>query len=135
MKYLSPEQVLFIHSRLIDTTGGSHGILDTGLLQSAVARPRATFEGKDLYPDVFRKAAALMESLARNHPFVDGNKRTAITSAAVFLGINGHRLYATQKELERFTLSVAVGRFQFDDIAAWFNKWIASDIPRGPATG
>ena len=122
MKYFSPEQVLFIHSRLVDTTGGSHGILDLGLLQSAVSRPKATFEGKDLYPDVLRKAAALMESLARNRPFVDGNKRTAIASAAIFLGMNGHRLDTTQKELERFTLSVAVGRVQFDDIAAWFNK-------------
>ena len=135
MKYLSPEQVLFIHSRLIDTTGGSHGIMDIGLLQSAVSRSKATFEGKDLYPDVFRKAAALMESLARNHPFIDGNKRTAITATAVFLGMNGYRLDTTQKELEKFTLSVAVGRVQFDDIAAWFNKWIASDIPRGPARG
>jgi len=122
VKYLSPEQVLFIHSRLIDTTGGSHGILDIGLLQSAVSRPKATFEGKDLYPDIFRKAAALMESLARNHPFVDGNKRTAITSAAIFLGMNGCRLDTTQQDLERFTLSVAVGQVQFDDIAAWFNK-------------
>jgi len=123
VKYLSPEQVLFIHSRLIDTTGGSHGILDIGLLQSAVSRPKATFEGKDLYPDVFRKAAALMESLARNHPFLDGNKRTAITSAAIFLGMNGHRLATTQKELERFTLSVAVGRVQFHDISAWFRQY------------
>ena len=95
MKHLSPEQVLFIHSRLVDTTGGSHGILDIGLLQSAVSRPKATFEGKDLYPDVLRKAAALMESLARNRPFVDGNKRTAITSAAIFMGMNGHRLDTT----------------------------------------
>ena len=119
MKYLLPEQVLFIHSRLVDTIGGSHGILDIGLLQSAVSRPKATFEGKD----VFRKAAALLESLARNHPFVDGNKRTAITSAAIFLGMNGHRLDTTQKEFEKFTLSVAVGRVQFDDIAAWFRKY------------
>ena len=123
MKYLSPEQVLFIHSRIIDTTGGSHGIRDIGLLQSSVSRPKATFDGKDLYPDVFRKAAALMESLARDHPFIDGNKRTAITSTAIFLGMNGYRLETTQKELERFTLSVAVGRVQFDDIAAWFNKF------------
>jgi death-on-curing protein len=123
VKYLSPEQVLFIHSRIIDTTGGSHGIRDIGLLQSSVSRPKATFDGKDLYPDVFRKAAALMESLARDHPFIDGNKRTAITSTAIFLGMNGYRLETTQKELERFTLSVAVGRVQFDDIAAWFNKF------------
>jgi death-on-curing protein len=122
VKYLSPEQVLFIHSRLIDATGGSHGILDIGLLQSAVSRPKATFEGKDLYPDVFRKAAALMESLTGNHPFIDGNKRTAISSTAIFLGMNGYRLETTQKELERFTLAVAIGQVQFDDIAAWFKK-------------
>ncbi len=77
MKYLSAEQVLFIHSRLIDETGGSHGIRDTGLLQAAVERPKATFGGKDLYPDIFYKAAALLESLIKNHPFIDGNKRTA----------------------------------------------------------
>jgi death-on-curing protein len=80
VKYLSATQVLFVHSRLIDTTGGAHGIRDLGLLQSAVSRPKATFGGKDLYPDIFHKAAALMESLVKNHPFIDGNKRTAITS-------------------------------------------------------
>ena len=109
MNYLSPEQVLFIHSRIIDTTGGAHGLRDIGLLQSAVSRPRATFKGKNLYIDVFHKTAAVMESLAVNHPFIDGNKRTAITSAAVFLALNGRVLEATQGDLETFALSVAVG--------------------------
>lgn len=122
MKYLSPEQVLFIHSRTIDETGGAHGVLNIGLLRSAVARPRATFAGKNLYPDIFHKTAALMESLARNHPFVDGNKRTAITSAGLFLGLNGHNLKAGQRELERFTLSVATGRTAFDHAVAWFKR-------------
>jgi death-on-curing protein len=122
VKYLSPEQVLFIHSRLIDTTGGAHGILDIGMHQSAVSRPKATFEGKELYPDIFHKAAALMGSLAKNHPFIDGNKRSAITSAGLFLGMNGYRLEASQKELERFTLSVAVGTIQFIRAAAWFQR-------------
>lgn len=122
MKHLAPEQVLFIHSRIIDATGGAHGILDIGLLRSAVSRPLATFGAKDLYPDIFHKAAALMESLARNHPFIDGNKRTAITSAGVFLGLNGHHLIAGQKELERFTLSVATGKASIDYAAAWFKK-------------
>ena len=62
MKYLTSEQILFIHSRLIDSTGGTHGIRDIGLLQSAAGRPEATFGGEDLYPDIFHKAAALMES-------------------------------------------------------------------------
>jgi death-on-curing protein len=122
VKYLSAEQVLFIHSRIIDTTGGAHGVLDAGLLLSAVSRARATFEGRDLYPDIFHKAAALMESLSRNHPFIDGNKRTAITSAGVFLGLNGHNLKAAQKELERFTLSLATGEASFDSAVAWFRK-------------
>jgi death-on-curing protein len=122
VKYLSAEQVLFIHSRIIDATGGAHGILDIVLLRSAVSPPAATFEGKDLYPDVFHKAAALMESLARNHPFVDGNKRTAIAAAGVFLGMNGHDLRVGQKELERFALSVATGEASFGYSAEWFKK-------------
>ena len=79
MSHLTAEQVLFIHYRLIEETGGIHGIRDIPLLQSAVARPMATFGSDDLYPDIFSKAAALMHSIIKNHPFVDGNKRTSIT--------------------------------------------------------
>ncbi len=122
MKYLSAEQVLFIHSRLIDTTGGAHGIRDTGLLQSAVARPLVTFEGKELYSDIFHKAAALFESLIKNHPFLDGNKRTAITSAALFLQLNGYLLNTNQKELEKFTLRMAVSKISFHEALEWFKK-------------
>ena len=89
---LTAEQVLFIHSRLIDETGGSHGVRDTGLLLSAVERPKSGFGDTELYPDIFAKSAALMESLIKNHPFIDGNKRTAITSSAIFLQVNGHNL-------------------------------------------
>ena len=96
--YLTPQQVLFIHARLIATTGGEHGVRDVGLLASAVARPQATFDGADLYPDLFEKAAALMDSLTRNHPFVDGNKRTAIAAAALILRQNGLRLETTNAE-------------------------------------
>ena len=122
MKYLSAEQVLFIHSRLIDTTGGAHGVRDTGLLLSAVNRPKATFEGKDLYNDVFHKAAALMESLTNNHPFVDGNKRTAITSAALFFRSNGYHLNTSQKKLEKITLQLATNKATFEDTVEWFKK-------------
>jgi len=120
VKYLSPEQVLFIHSRLIDETGGSHGLRDAGLLASAVARPQATFEGKDLYPDIFRKAAALMESLIKSHPFVDGNKRTAVTSAGIFLQMNGFSLEVPQKELVRFAVAYAAKNLSFDEAVVWF---------------
>lgn len=120
MKYLAPEQVLFIHARLIAETGGSHGIRDLGLLLSALARPQATFDGQDLYPDLFSKAGALMESLLQNHPFVDGNKRTAITASAMFLRLNGYRLTASNPEVEQFTFAALLEHWPVDRLAAWF---------------
>jgi death-on-curing protein len=119
-QYLSPEQVLFIHSRLISETGGGHGVRDLGMLLSALGRPRATFEQKDLYPDLFSKTAALMDSLVRNHPFVDGNKRTAITASALFLSRNGYRLVAKNPEMVRFTLACAQSQMTLPDIEEWF---------------
>ncbi len=121
--YLTAQQVLFIHARMIATTGGEHGVRDVGLLASAVARPQATFDKTDLYPDLFQKAAALMASLAQNHPFVDGNKRTAIAAAALFLRQNGFRLETTNDELERFTLSVTNERISIAQIAAWLQAF------------
>lgn len=122
MTYLTPEQVLFIHYRLIEETGGSHGIRDIALLQSAVARPMATFDNKDLYPDLFSKSAALMHSVIKNHPFADGNKRTAITVASIFLLRNGYNLKTSNKELERFTLKVTNEHIELQEIAGWFKK-------------
>ncbi len=122
MKYLRPEQVLFIHARIITETGGAHGLRDLGLLQSAVARPRATFDGRDLYPDIFSKAAALMASLAKNHAFVDGNKRTAVAATGLLLAVNGQRLEAGQKELVRFALDVALGKLSDEDMGVWLKK-------------
>ena len=89
MKFLTAEQILFIHARLIDETGGSHGVRDLSMLLSAAGRPQATYGSQDLYPDFFHKAGALMDSLIRNHPFLDGNKRTGIAAAVLFsMGIN-----------------------------------------------
>jgi len=122
MNYLTPEQVLFIHYRIIEETGGSHGIRDISLLQSAVARPESSFDGKDLYTDLVTKAASLMHSIIKNHPFVDGNKRTAITSASIFLLRNGFRVNASNRELERFTLNVASKDVELNEIAEWFKK-------------
>ena len=122
MNYLTPEQVLFIHHRIIEETGGSHGIRDISLLQSAVARPESSFDGKDLYTDLVTKAASLMHSIIKNHPFVDGNKRTAITSASIFLFRNGFRVTASNRELELFTLSVASKDVELTEIAGWFKK-------------
>jgi death-on-curing protein len=102
--YLTAEQVLFIHYRLVSETGGEHGVRDIGLLESAIARPTATFDGQELYTDIFDKAAALLESLVNNHPFIDGNKRTGIACTVLFLRQNGIPFSAKNSDLERFTL-------------------------------
>ncbi len=122
MKYLTAEQVLFIHARLISETGGAHGVRDLDLLLSAVARPQATFDGLDLYPDLFLKAAALLESLIGNHPFVDGNKRTAITSTGLFLRVNRYRLIADNQQLEAFTLQCAQRLIPLEQMALWLKN-------------
>ena len=121
-QYLTPEQVLFLHSRLIAETGGGQGIRDLGMLLSALGRPQATFDKKDLYPDLFSKAAALMDSLVRNHPFVDGNKRTAITATGLFLRFNGYRLVVENAEMVRFTLACAQSQRSLDEIIDWFRQ-------------
>ena len=128
IRYLSVEQVLFIHARLVVETGGEHGLLDLGLLQSAVVRPQATINGADLSPDVFSKAAALLERLVANHAFIDGNKRTAITSTGLFLRINGYRLKADNQELEDFTLKCAQGSIHLEQKRAWL---LANSTPSG----
>lgn len=122
-QYLTPEQVLFLHSRLIAETGGEHGVRDLGMLLSALGRNQATFEEKDLYPDLFLKTAALMDSLVRNHPFVDGNKRTAITSAALFLRMNGYRLVVENPVMVQFTLACAQSQLSLDEISDWFRLY------------
>lgn len=119
MKFLSAEQILFIHARLIEETVGIHGVRDLSMLQSAVGRPQASFDQQELYPDLFSKAAALMEALIRNHPFVDGNKRTGVTAAGLFLWANGYRLTAKNDDLVAVTLNVAQAQSISADLTIW----------------
>lgn len=121
-KFLTAEQILFIHSRLINETGGEFGVRDLGVLQAAVARPKATFDGTERYPDIFSKAAALMESLVNNHPFLDGNKRTGITIVGLFLQINGWILTADNHQLSQFVLQVAQSKFDNEAIISWLKE-------------
>lgn len=122
MKYLTPEQVLAIHDRMIKRYGGSHGLRDIGLLESAVLRPQATFGGEDLYPSLFEKAAVLMHSLLKNHQFVDGNKRTAYFSTVIFLELNGYRLQNAHKKAVAFAKKVENSSLSLEQIAAWLKK-------------
>ena len=90
-------------------------------LESAAARPKATFDGKDLCPDLLKKTAALMDSLINNHPFVNGNKRTGITAAGLFLRINGWILTASREDLEACNMRVATGGKEVADLAGWLS--------------
>ena len=119
MEYLTLEEVYLLHERLIQLTGGSSGLRDPGLLESAVTRSQASFDGEELYPDLWTKAAALMQSLIKNHPFVDGNKRTAVTATAIFLELNHHRLTVSNDELLRFAVQTAGEQAELEEIAAW----------------
>ena len=122
MKYLTIQQVLAIHDLAVSKYGGSHGIRDIGLVDSAVARPKSTFGGADLYPGIFEKAGALLQSLLKNHPFVDGNKRTALASAAIFLQMNGYVLENAHKEEVEFALKVDNEHLEVAQIASWLKN-------------
>ena len=117
-----------LHARVIDATGGSHGVRDIGLLQSIIVKPSAQFGGKELYSGVFRKAAVLLESIANYHVFVDGNKRTAFTATAYFLHINGYELTATNKAVEKTIISVATKHINLDALEAWIEKHIEKAV-------
>ena len=122
MDYLSLAEVLLVHARLIQQTGGAEGVRDLALLESVVAHPRATFTGKDLYPDVWEKAAALMESLVQNHPFVDGNKRTGLVAAGIMLEWNGYRVTADNHQMFYFTMTLARGDIRREQITQWLEE-------------
>jgi len=119
-KYLTATDVLVIHAKIIDETGGVHGVRDIGRIEAAVERPKAQFGGRELYPKVFEKAAACFEILAFHHPSIDGNKRAAIANAARFLFINGYELRANNKALEQFVLDAVVEKYEIQRIAKWF---------------
>ena len=119
MNYLSAEQILFIHARLIEETGGEHGVRDLDMLLSAIGRPQASFDQQDLYTELFGKTAALMDSLIRNHPFVDGNKRTGATAAGLFLRQNGHRLAANNTDFVTITMKIAQSECGVEELITW----------------
>jgi death-on-curing protein len=121
--YLTLEEALDLHRQLIDRFGGPEGIRDLGLLESALARPRSGY-----YKSLSEQASALLQSLAGNHAFVDGNKRMAFAAAAVFLRMNGYALEVDADDAERFLIEVVIkGRAEVSDIAAWLERFL---VPR-----
>ena len=118
--FVSVEAALAIHDELIDAYGGAKGIRDYGLLLSALEMPKASYGGQDLHPTLFDKAAAYLFHVAKNHPFIDGNKRTASAVALTFLELNGARVKIDLEEFEEVVVATAKGLVGKRDIAQFF---------------
>lgn len=119
--FLTIDDVLAIHAHMIDRYGGSHGIRERGLLESAVAMPEATFAGTELHATLHEQAAAYLFHLVMNHPFVDGNKRVALAAALTFLGLNDVVIRATDDELVELVLGVIAGANNKASVAEFFS--------------
>lgn len=116
---MTKEQILLLHTQLIETTGGSNGIRDVGLLESALESPFQSFDGEELYPSIQAKAARLCYGLVKNHAMVDGNKRLRCHVMLVFLALNGYEMEYIQKELSDLILDVVADRKRYEDILQW----------------
>jgi death-on-curing protein len=124
MRYLTVSEVLDLYSRVMQQSGGLVGIRDVGALESAVAQPRMTFDGADLYPTLVEKAAALGFSLIENHPFLDGNKRVGHAALETLLVLNGHQINASVDEQVAIVLGVASGSVGREAFTAWLHGHI-----------
>jgi len=122
MRYLALAEVVDLHRRLLEATGGAAGIRDLGALEAALAQPRMTLAGSDVYPALVEKAAALCFSLVGNHPFVDGNKRVGHAAMETFLVLNGAEIDATLDEQERIMLDLATGRVDRGQLTDWLRQ-------------
>ena len=122
MRYLGLAEVVALHRRLLQLTGGADGIRDLGGLEAAIAQPKATFGGADLYPTVVEKATALCYALIQEHPFIDGNKRVGHAAMETFLLLNGAELVAPVDEQERLILDLAAGRVSRPQLTEWLRQ-------------
>ena len=122
MRHLTLEQVSEAHEQLLKKYGGSAGIRDHRLLESAIRRPHTTVFGKSAYPSVFDKAAAICHALLFNHPFVDGNKRAAFAACHLTLRLNGWDLTVESKEIYVFLIKTIENHLDWKEISAWIKK-------------
>jgi death-on-curing protein len=122
IRYLTLIEVLELHRKILEQSGGASGIRDMGLLESAIAQPRMTFGGEDLYPSLLEKAAALGFSIILNHPFIDGNKRTGHAATETFLVLNGLEINASVDEQERVVLAIASGELRREAFVEWLQR-------------
>jgi death-on-curing protein len=122
IRYINLEEILRLHFQLIEDFGGSHGVRDESRLKSVVDAPRQEVFNKEQYPMLTEKAAVYLRNIIGDHPFSDGNKRTAVTVCGIFLMRNGKRISATPKDLEDFAISVATDHLGIPEIAQWLDR-------------
>jgi len=128
IRFLSTADVLESHRETVALEGGTPGVRDLGLLESAVAMPQQRFGGVCLHPDLAATIAAYLYHLSGNHPFLDGNKRVAVIAAIVFLEVNGVPFVVEPDDLERIVMRVASSQMSKADLIRWFRK--ATPRPR-----
>ena len=122
IKYLSEAEVVAINEEMISKYGGLHGVRDLGLLSGALGRMQTSVFLKDAYKTIFDKAAALFHSIIKNHPFLDGNKRTSLFSAVLFLELNGWVVKFNRKEAVQFTLKAHNEDYSVEQISKWLKE-------------
>jgi death-on-curing protein len=126
VRYLTLSEALELHRRVIGQSGGALGVLNLGALESPLAQPRMTFGGRELYPSIVEKAAALGHSLIQNHPFLDGNKRIGHAAMEVLLFLNGFEIQSDVDEQERIVLQVASGEIDREAFTQWLRDHIGA---------
>ena len=119
MIYLSKDQILLLHDKLIERYGGSYGVRDDGLLDSAVNAPFQSFDGNDFFPTVTDKAVRLCIGLVRNHPFIDGNKRIGALALLTNLDLNKYQFRISNAELSSVILDLAAGKINDEYLLQW----------------
>ena len=124
MRYLSLREILELHDKIIEVSGGARGIRDMRSLESAINQPRLTFDQTDLYPDIVAKSAALCFFLVMNHPLVDGNKRIGHAAMETFLILNGFEIEASIDEQEKIILELVDGKLDRKELTSWLNSHI-----------
>jgi death-on-curing protein len=126
VRYLTLNEVLEVHRQVVAQSGGAEGLMYLPALESALAQPQMTFDSADLYPTLADKAVALGYALIKNHPFLDGNKRTGHAAMEVFLVLNGYEIRAPVDEQERVILQVAASEIEREELTAWLRTHIVA---------
>jgi death on curing protein len=122
MRYITLEEVIYIYTEIIRRTGGEPGIEEETALEAVLSKPMVTFEGEELYPDVFTKAAVLMFAFINTRPFVEGNKCTAVICTLFILKLNGYHIIAPQESLVELAVGIEKGTYKVDHLITWLRN-------------